>query len=59
VNAKNFVADLQRLAPAAVAAKIAPSPTYGDLRFNPSWDSLRGDPRFEKMVASLAPKSAM
>jgi TolB-like protein len=30
--------------------------TYGDLNFNPCWDSLRGDPRFEKIVASLAPK---
>jgi tetratricopeptide (TPR) repeat protein len=30
--------------------------TYGDLRFNPCWDDLRGDPRFEKIVASLAPK---
>jgi hypothetical protein len=37
-------------------AKIPRGPSYGDLRFNPSWDSLRGDPRFEKMVASLAPK---
>jgi hypothetical protein len=26
------------------------------LRLSPVWDSLRGDPRFEKMVASLAPK---
>jgi tetratricopeptide (TPR) repeat protein len=33
-------------------------PTYGDLRFNPRWDDLRGDPRFEKIVASLAPKDA-
>jgi len=31
--------------------------TYGSLKFNPEWDSLRGDPRFEKIVASLAPKS--
>jgi hypothetical protein len=31
-------------------------PTYGDLRFNPCWDSLRDDPRFDKMVVSLAPK---
>jgi tetratricopeptide (TPR) repeat protein len=31
-------------------------PSYGDLRFNPKWDSLRGDPRFEKIVASFAPK---
>jgi TolB-like protein/Flp pilus assembly protein TadD len=30
--------------------------TYGDLKLNPLWDSLRGDPRFEKIVASLAPK---
>jgi hypothetical protein len=27
-----------------------------DLRFDPLWDPLRGDPRFEKIVASLAPK---
>jgi TolB-like protein/Flp pilus assembly protein TadD len=30
--------------------------SYGRLKFNPEWDSLRGDPRFEKIVASLAPK---
>ena len=30
--------------------------SYGDLKFDPIWDSLRGDPRFEKIVASLAPK---
>ena len=30
--------------------------TYGNLRLNPLWDPLRGDPRFEKIVASLAPK---
>jgi tetratricopeptide (TPR) repeat protein len=30
--------------------------SYGDLRLNPFWDPLRGDPRFEKLVASLAPK---
>jgi tetratricopeptide (TPR) repeat protein len=29
---------------------------YGDLKLNPEWDPLRGDPRFEKLVASLAPK---
>ncbi len=31
--------------------------SYGLLRLHPFWDSLRGDPRFEKIVASLAPKS--
>ena len=30
--------------------------SYGELRLHPYWDSLRGDPRFEKIVASLAPK---
>jgi tetratricopeptide (TPR) repeat protein len=29
--------------------------TYGLLRLHPYWDSLRGDPRFEKIVADLAP----
>ena len=34
-----------------------PSPvTYGRLKLLPFWDPLRGDPRFEKIVASLAPK---
>jgi TolB-like protein/Flp pilus assembly protein TadD len=30
--------------------------TYGELKLQPYWDSIRGDPRFEKIVASLAPK---
>jgi len=29
---------------------------YGHLKMRPCWDSLRGDPRFEKIVAGLAPK---
>jgi serine/threonine-protein kinase len=34
-----------------------PSPvTYGQLKLLPFWDPLRGDPRFEKIVAALAPK---
>lgn len=40
-----------------IVAKIPAGPSYGMLRLNPVWDSLRGDPRFEKIVASLAPKS--
>jgi TolB-like protein/Tfp pilus assembly protein PilF len=32
------------------------SPSYGDLKLLPFWDPLRGDPRFEQIVASLAPK---
>jgi TolB-like protein/Tfp pilus assembly protein PilF/predicted Ser/Thr protein kinase len=37
-------------------AKIPAGPPYGDIRLSPNWDPLRGDPRFEKIVASLAPK---
>jgi serine/threonine-protein kinase len=36
--------------------KIPGGPSYGELRLDPMWDPLRGDPRFEKIVASLAPK---
>jgi TolB-like protein/tRNA A-37 threonylcarbamoyl transferase component Bud32/Tfp pilus assembly protein PilF len=39
------------------AAKLPGSHvTYGYLRLHPLWDPLRGDPRFEAIVASLAPK---
>ena len=30
--------------------------SYGLLKLHPYWDSLRGDPRFEQIVASVAPK---
>jgi hypothetical protein len=39
-----------------VSAQIANGVTYGELKLEPQWDSLRGDPRFEEIVASLAPK---
>jgi TolB-like protein/class 3 adenylate cyclase/Flp pilus assembly protein TadD len=31
--------------------------SYGLLKLHPYWDPLRGDPRFEKIVASLTPSS--
>jgi TolB-like protein/Tfp pilus assembly protein PilF len=37
-------------------AKMPLGVSYGDIRLDPHWDPLRGDPRFEKIVASLAPK---
>jgi TolB-like protein/Tfp pilus assembly protein PilF/tRNA A-37 threonylcarbamoyl transferase component Bud32 len=41
----------------AEAAKLPGSHvTYGYLRLHPFWDPLRGDPRFEAIVALLAPK---
>ena len=30
--------------------------SYGELKLMPEWDPLRGEPCFEKIVASLAPK---
>jgi TolB-like protein/class 3 adenylate cyclase/Flp pilus assembly protein TadD len=38
-----------------IAARLPAGASYGDLRLHPYWDPLRGDPRFEKIVASLAP----
>jgi TolB-like protein/predicted Ser/Thr protein kinase/Flp pilus assembly protein TadD len=32
------------------------APSYGQLKLIPFWDPLRGDPCFEKIVSSLAPK---
>src|SRR5437773_1599977 len=40
-------------------AKVVQMPgtiSYGQLKLLPFWDPLRGDPRFDKIVASLAPK---
>lgn len=38
------------------AAKLPSYLSYGRLVLRPRWDPLRGDPRFEKIVASLAAK---
>jgi TolB-like protein len=32
--------------------------SYGQLKLHPNWDPLRGDPHFEQIAASLAPKDA-
>jgi tetratricopeptide (TPR) repeat protein len=40
----------------ATVIRFPNSPSYGQLKLLPFWDPLRGDPRFEKIVASLAPK---
>ena len=41
-----------------LAAAIRPPSqfSYGQLKLMPWWDPLRGDPCFEKIVNSLAPK---
>jgi len=40
----------------AIAIRPPSTISYGQLKLLPFWDPLRGDPRFEKIVASLAPK---
>ena len=39
-------------------AELPTGVTYGELKQSPDWDPLRGDPRFEKIVASLAPRDS-
>ena len=41
----------------AVAIRGPSSLSYGQLKLMPFWDPLRGDPRFEQIVASLAPNA--
>jgi hypothetical protein len=41
----------------AIATRNPGDLSYGQLKLMPFWDSIRGDPRFEQIVASLAPKS--
>jgi hypothetical protein len=38
-----------------MVARVPGDLNYGYLRLHPFWDPIRGDPRFEKIVASLAP----
>ena len=40
----------------AIATRLPRMVTYGQLKLLPFWDPLRGNPCFEKIVASLAPK---
>jgi tetratricopeptide (TPR) repeat protein len=40
----------------AIASQIPNGGHYGELKLDPFFDPLRGDPRFDKIVASLAPK---
>ena len=38
--------------------KTPNGPTYGSLKLEQDWDPIRNDPRFERIVVSLAPKNA-
>jgi len=47
---------LQQLEAGLRAPDASQMLSYGALKLLPFWDPLRGDPRFEQIVASLAPK---
>jgi TolB-like protein/class 3 adenylate cyclase/Tfp pilus assembly protein PilF len=47
---------LQQLEAGLRAPAASQMLSYGALKLFPFWDPLRGDPRFEQIVASLAPK---
>src|SRR5881397_1987033 len=47
---------LQQLEAGLRAPAASQMLSYGALKLLPFWDPLRGDPRFEKIVQSLAPK---
>jgi serine/threonine protein kinase/tetratricopeptide (TPR) repeat protein len=40
----------------AIAVQAPSTVSYGQLKLEPDWDPLRGDPRFEKILNSLAPR---
>jgi TolB-like protein/Tfp pilus assembly protein PilF len=49
---------LQQLETGLRAPVVSRLLSYGGLKLMPFWDPLRGDPRFEQIVASLAPKES-
>ena len=50
---------LQQLEAGLRAPAASQMLSYGALKLLPVWDPLRGDPRFEQIVASLAPKKTV
>jgi TolB-like protein/Flp pilus assembly protein TadD len=41
------------------ATKLAGGPNYGELQLAREWDSIRDEPRFQKILLSLAPKGPL
>ncbi|MBV8212335.1 MAG: hypothetical protein JOZ08_03815 [Verrucomicrobia bacterium] len=39
-----------------ISVKMPAGLHYGELKLDPAWDPIRTDPRFEKMLAELAPR---
>jgi len=53
-NADEAITILRQLLDMSAGVLVSPAL----LRLDPAWDPIRSDPRFEKIVASLAPKDA-
>jgi TolB-like protein/class 3 adenylate cyclase/Tfp pilus assembly protein PilF len=43
----------------AMVTRLPSRVSYGQLKLHPFWDPLRGDPRFDQIVAALAPKEKL
>jgi TolB-like protein/class 3 adenylate cyclase/Tfp pilus assembly protein PilF len=53
-----WLGDKDRAIEQVATLERVPNPlSYGLLKLHPLWDPLRGDPRFERIVESLAPKN--
>ena len=42
-----------------IVSKLPGGPSYGELRLGSEWDSVRGNPRFQKIIVSLAPTDTL
>jgi TolB-like protein len=43
----------------AISVKAPAGVHYGELKLDPAWDPIRKDPRFEKLLAQLAPSHSL
>jgi hypothetical protein len=54
-SAKDHIALSSKNPPVQKLGSAVNCPYYGVLKLDPDWDPLRKDPRFDKLLAELAP----